>query len=806
MEYGAEVINNIKFGVDIMMNNVLSREKILFNDRWMFYKGELRIPVAVKAGMTGGITDSASLSEGEWLHIAFNDKGMGIGDLQWRTLNLPHDWCIEQQYVADESIGSRPGSHGYLPMGVGFYRKVFTIPQESLGKKWKVRFDGITGTSTVWVNGHLLGEHGGGYIGYSYDLTDVLRYGEEGENVILVKVDATEYEGWWYEGCGIYRNVWLEQTDHLHVAEYGTYITTPTISEETAEVQVQTRIRNDYTELKNIELVTEIYDTKDQHILTVSSHADVDWYSENEIVQNFNIDQPQLWSPDSSVLYKAISIVKYGGNVVDHYETTFGIRSIRFDTNEGFFLNGQYLPIKGTCNHQDFGGVGVALPTSLIEYKIKLLKEMGCNAYRSAHHPPTPELLDICDRLGMMVMDENRKLDSSPSGLSQLERLLYRDRNHPSVIIWSLENEEILEGTVTGARILKTLADTTRRIDPTRPTLAAMNHGWNDGGYADSVDIVGYNYGQRRDHDVHDHEAHPDRIILGSESASFTVTRGIYEDDPVKGYCSMYGTNIPSWSCSLERAWGDVAKHPFLTGVFIWTGFDYRGEPTPHLWPCINSHFGLMDTCGFPKDVYYYMKAAWTDEPTVHLFPHWNWSGKEGEKIEVRVYTNTETVELLLNGKSLGEQAGNRTDYISWMINYKPGELIAVGKQSNEIVVEHKVVTTGAPHRIVLYPDRKSMSADGADTIPVRVAVVDKDDNVIQTADNEISFNVTGSGHLLGVGNGNPSSHESDKASYRRAFNGWCLALVQSLPDAGKVCLQARSTGLLSAEVELQVN
>ncbi|MFD2114341.1 beta-galactosidase GalA [Paenibacillus yanchengensis] len=781
------------------------RQKQLFNANWDFYKGDISIPYSVKAGMTGGITDNMATAEGEWLHIAFNDKGMGHTNLQWRSLSLPHDWCVEQQYVNDNSIGARPGSHGFLPTGIGFYRKQFTIDKSGEGKKWTVNFDGVTGVSTVWVSGHQLGEHRGGYIGFSYDLTDILRYGDEGKNVILIKVDATDYEGWWYEGCGIYRNVWLEQTDKLHVAEHGTYITTPVITATQAEIHIETRLKNEYTVDKQVNMVTELYDAVGQLLSTDAVDVTVDWYKEVVVAQVMTVDQPELWSPDTPVLYTAITTLYIDEICVDQYETTFGIRSIHFDPNEGFFLNDQHLPIKGTCNHQDFAGVGVALPVSLIEYKIKLLKEMGCNAYRSAHHPPTPELLEICDRLGMLVMDENRKLDSSPNGLWQLERLIYRDRNHPSVIIWSMENEEILEGTVMGARILKTLVDTTKRLDPTRPTLAAMNHGWNEGGYADVADIVGYNYGQREDQDVRDHETYPNRIIIGSESASFTVTRGIYEDDQEKGYCSMYGTDIPSWSCSVEKAWGDVVRHPFLTGVFMWTGFDYRGEPTPHLWPCVNSHFGLMDTCGFPKDVYYYMQAAWTDEPVVHLFPHWNLPDKVGKEIEVRIFANTETVELVLNGRSLGERVVDRNDHLAWKVTYEPGELKAIGKTNGQVIKEYSVVTTGAAHQIALYPNREAMVADHSDTIPVRVAILDEHGHVIPTADNEVQFSVAGSGHLLGVGNGDPSSHESDKASYRRAFNGWCLALIQAGDAAGSVTLTATAPGLKPAEVVLQV-
>ncbi|CQR54688.1 beta-galactosidase GalA [Paenibacillus riograndensis] len=785
------------------MSTAAGRSRSRFDENWSFYKGDIRIPHAVKAGMTGGITDCGSLQEGEWLDIAFNDKGMGHQQLEWKPVSLPHDWCVEQQYVQDASLGSRDGSHGYLPGGTGFYRKTFELPPEAADRKWTVTFDGASGLSTVWVNGHLIGEHRGGYIGFSYDLTDVLRYGAEGRNVILVKVEALENEGWWYEGCGIYRHVWLEQTDRLHVAEYGTYITTPEAEKEQALVHISTRICNEYTESRAVSLHTEVYNAAGEQVCAKAEQAFADWYGETELEQMFRLEHPALWSPETPHLYKAVSILKVEGTEVDRYETPFGIRSIRFDPEEGFFLNGEPLLIKGTCNHQDFAGVGVALPDSLIEYKLRLLKEMGSNAYRSAHHPPTPELLDLCDRLGLLVMDENRKLDSSRSGLDQLKRMLFRDRNHPSVIIWNLENEEVLEGTVTGRRLLKTLADTVRRIDPTRPASAAMNHGWYENGYNEVVDITGYNYGHRDHLDIRDHEQHPGRLMIGSECASYTATRGIYENDPVRGYCSEYGTNIPSWGCTPQQAWSDVVNNRFLTGVFMWTGFDYRGEPTPYLWPCVNSHFGLMDTCGFPKDSYYYMQAVWKDEPIVHLLPHWNWPGSEGKPVEVRVFANTETAELILNGSSLGEQQVDRTGYLTWEVHYEPGELKVIGRNGGKEAAVKKAVTAGQPRQIRLYPDRAAGQADGMDTIPVRVAVLDELGHVVPTADHEIRFEVEGAGILLGVGNGNPSSHEPDKSPVRRAFNGWCLALIQAAPEAGPVTLRAVSTGLAPAEVLL---
>lgn len=784
------------------------RERETFDENWLFHKGDIPIKYAVKAGMTGGITDNATVEEGVWLDIAFVDKGMETANIpdDWSVVNLPHDWCVEGQYVNDPNLGTRPASHGYLPVGIGFYRKFFKISSSDLGKKISVHFDGIMGKHTIWLNGHLIGEDRSGYASHAYDMTDVLRYGEEGDNVILVKVDATDYEGWWYEGCGIYRHVWLEKTDRLHVARYGTYVTTPEISEEQATINVRTRIMNEYNEDQIVELITTLLNKEREIVAQAVSKAVTPWYEEIELTQSLQVVSPSLWSPDSPYLYHVLTEIKTDNGIVDQYETTLGIRAIQFDRSQGFLLNGKPTLIKGTCNHQDFAGVGVALPDSLIAYKIMLLKEMGCNAYRSVHHPATPELLDICDRLGMLVMEENRKLDSSAEGIANLKNMLYRDRNHPCIIIWTMENEEILEGTKMGARILKTLVDITHRIDPTRLTCAAMNHGWNEGGYSDVVDIVGYNYGQRENQDVLDHIRYPHRLMIGSESASYTTTRGIYQDDPLNGYCSAYGSNIPVWSCSVEKAWTDVVQNPFLTGVFIWTGFDYRGEPTPYEWPCINSHFGIMDTCGFPKDVYYYLKAVWTDEPIVHLFPHWNWAGKEGEIIDVWVYSNCETVELVLNGTSLGEKQADRNSHLEWKVPYLPGELSAVGKVDSVEMVRKSVITSSFPYAIKLDSHVPELKADGCDTAVIRVSIVDEMGRIVPIADPDIAFTVSGEGKLLGVGNGNPSSHEPDKDSHRKAFNGHCLALIQSTRNAGQVTIKGSSMGLLSGEITLRVS
>ncbi|WP_162462929.1 glycoside hydrolase family 2 TIM barrel-domain containing protein [Paenibacillus psychroresistens] len=657
-----------------MTHTVRSREN--FDEGWVFHKGDIAIPYAVKGGMTGGMTDCGEREQGEWLDIAYVDKEAQQVQEGWTSVRLPHDWCPEGQFVNDPLMGSRAGSHGYLSAGIGFYRKRFTIPAEQLGRRMTLHFDGVSGKSTVWVNGHLIGERFGGYTSFAYDITDVLRYGAvEGENIILVKVDSSDHEGWWYEGSGIYRHVWLQSTDSLHIAQWGTFITTPLIAEKQAEVRVDSKMSNESMNRRSFELRTNILERDSgRKVAEQVSQSSVNGHEEISIEMILKIEAPRLWSPEDPYLYTAISELYENESLIDQYVTTFGIRSAEFDAERGFILNGSPYLIKGTCNHQDFAGVGVAMPDALIAYKLKLLKEMGCNAYRSAHHPPTPELLDLCDQLGLLVMDENRKLDSSLRGIQELKSMILRDRNHPSVIIWSMENEEVLEGTVMGARILRTMSDAAHKLDSTRPTLASMNHGWSSGGYADAVDIVGYNYGHRGA-DVDGRRQYPNRLILGSESASFTTTRGIYEDDPIKGYCSSYGTNIPSWGCSPEKSWADVIHNRFLTGVFLWTGFDYRGEPTPYEWPCISSHFGMMDTCGFPKDIYYFIKALWTEEPLVHLLPHWNWPEREGELIRVMAYTNCETIELVLNGQSLGERLVEPLSSMEWSVAYERASL-----------------------------------------------------------------------------------------------------------------------------------
>jgi beta-galactosidase len=783
------------------------RTRDCFDFNWQFHKGDIAMKRQVKAGCQGGISDiNVKIIAKEDTTIDYTDVKSAIifNPKDWKEVNLPHDFVVEGTFVHDNSLGSQPAANGYLPTGIGFYRKEFGIPESDKGKKISIEFDGIFRNSTVWVNGHLLGNHQSGYTPSNYDLTDVLRYGGEGKNAILIKVDASEYEGWWYEGGGIYRHTWLIKTDKLHVSRFGTYVTTPSVTESEATVSIKTTLKNEYKVPKKATLVSKIINNKGVVLCSKTSLTTLEPFSGTEISQTGLIEKPLLWSPETPTLYKVLSEVYENGNIIDSYETTFGIRTVEVNRN-GVFLNGILYPVKGTCNHQDFAGIGVALPNKINWYKLKLLKEMGSNGYRCSHHPPTPELLDMCDSMGFMVLDENRYLSDSEEGVKDLTTMLYRDRNHPSVFMWSMENEESIQGTIMGARIVETLVEATHQTDPTRPVTAAMNHARNDGGYADKLDVVGYNYGDKQLAYVKDHEQHPDRVMFCTEGTSFVSTRGEYENSWAKGYASNSIIWQPGWGPYPGEDWADIVKYPYLGGLYVWTGFDYRGEPTPFGWPCVSSHFGIMDICGFPKDGYYAYKAAWTNTPVVHLFPHWNWPGKEGDSIKVHCYTNCEEVELFLNGKSMGKKKAEPYHKLVWNLVYQPGKLEARGYVGGKAITKDIVETTTVPSQVMLTSDVNTLKADGCDVAVIRVSIKDAKGRVVPTADNLVKFIMEGPGKIIGTGNGNPTSHEPDKASQRSAFNGYCLVMVQCDKQSGEIHLKASSEKLKEANVTIKV-
>jgi len=681
-------------------------------------------------------------------------------DRAWRIVNLPHDWAVEMPF---DGKGSH--SHGYKAIGrpfpensVGWYRKKFFIPESDLGRRIVIEFDGVHRDSGLWINGFYIGTEHCGYSSFQYDITDYLNYG--GDNVIAVRVDVTLEEGWYYEGAGIYRHVWLTKTSPLHVAQYGTFVTSQ-LKPEPAIVTARTTVANDGKTEAAFDIIQTIQDADGKQIASAEAKSLLLKPGETkEYPCVMDVNNPKLWSLESPYLHKLITTLRSQGTVVDRYETTFGIRSVRFDPNEGFFLNGKHVALKGTNNHQDHAGVGTAIPDALQEFRIARLKSMGCNAYRCSHNPPTPELLDTCDRLGMLVLDENRLMGSSPEHFQQLERMILRDRNHPCVIAWSIGNEEwAIEGNIKGARIASTMQAVAQRLDPTRRITAAISGGWGQG-ISTVIDMMGYNYLTHGSIDEY-HKKFPWQPSMLTEESTTGATRGVYEDDRPNAH--MAPTDRRSSDRGIERGIKFCAERPFVAGLFFWTGFDYRGEGNPFGWPQVTYQGGILDLCGFPKDSYYYLKACWTDEPVLHIATHWNWKGKEEKPVNVWVYGNCDEVELFLNDKSLGRKPMPKLSHIQWDVNYQLGTLLARGYTKGKEVLTEKVETTDDPAAIRLIADRASIKANGDDVSVITVQVKDDKGRVVPTAGSEISFTLEGPGKILGVGNGNPSSHEQDQ-------------------------------------------
>lgn len=770
--------------------NTPSRERLLFDFGWRFHLGHANDP-AKDFGFGSGSAFSKSGRFCAPARLNFNDS-------EWRQLDLPHDWAVELPFIPDRGVnehGAKPLGRTYPDTSIGWYRRVFDIPQSDLGRRISIEFDGVFRDATVALNGHFIGRSLSGYAPFRFDVTDLVTYG--GQNVIVVRVDATEYEGWFYEGAGIYRHVWLVKTHPVHVANWGTFVTSE-VQPAAAIVAISTEIANDSDREESCSVLSTILNSAGKVVATARSNpAPIPAWGSGEFKQRVTIGNPTLWSIEEPYLYRLETALEVGSSAVDRYDTPFGIRAIRFDADKGFFLNGKPVKIKGTCNHQDHAGVGSALPDRVQYLRIEKLKEMGSNAYRTSHNPPTPELLDACDRLGMLVLDETRTMSSNREGLSEFERMVRRDRNHPCIFLWSIGNEEPEQGTERGARVAATMKRLARRLDPTRLITEAMNdaRSWGNGLSA-VVDVQGFNY-SLKSIDAY-RQKFPKQPLIGTETASTVCTRGIYANDKQKGYVDAYDHNFPAWASTAEEWWKIYDARPYLAGGFAWTGFDYRGEPTPYQWPCISSHFGILDICGFRKDNFYYYQAWWSGKPVLHLFPHWNWSGKEGQEIDVWCHTNLETVELFLNGQSLGAQNVARNSHVSWKVKYAPGVIEARG---HGLVAKRE--TTGAPSKIVLRPDRPRISADGEDVSVLEVQIVDQQGRIVPIADNEVTFRLSGNGRIIGVGNGDPSSHEPDQAEKRHAFNGLCMAIIQSTKQPGDIRVDATSPGLESAAITL---
>jgi beta-galactosidase len=776
------------------------RSRISFNDNWKF-------------SLQG---DSSAIAS------SFDDK-------TWRILNLPHDWSIEGAFAENNPAGVGGGA---LPGGLGWYRKTFQVNEEDKNRKIFIEFDGVYCNSEVWINGNLLGKRPNGYISFQYDLTPHLKFGQP--NILVVKVDNSKQpNSRWYSGSGIYRNVWLTKTNAIFVDHWGTFVTTPKVSAEESEVNIKTSVRNTSGNDQEILLETIIADQDGKTISSDEIKAQVGSGGVQQFDQTIKVSKPNLWSIENPHLYTVRSYLKYNGQVRDSYQTKIGIRTFNFDSQKGFSLNDKDIKIVGVCNHHDLGCLGAAINTRALERQLEILKGMGINGIRTSHNPPAPELLDLCDRMGFIVMDEmfdmwkkkknpyDYSLDWDQWHKQDLEDFIRRDRNHPSVMMWSIGNEIGEQWDSTGTAIAMELAGIVKSLDTTRPITTGNNevNTYNNIIRSGVLDLIGYNYNHRDYADFH--KRYPGKKFIATETTSALATRGHYDvpSDSIRRWpiswdkiftqgnkdntVSAYDHVSAPWGSTHEETWKVMKKHPHLSGMFIWTGFDYLGEPTPYVWPSRSSYFGVVDLAGFPKDTYYLYQSELTTHPVLHLFPHWNWN--EGQVVDVwAYYNNADAVELFLNGVSQGvRQKTGEELHVMWRLKFKPGILKAVSRKAGKEVLVKEIKTAGSPYRLVLEADRSSIQADGNDLSFITVKVVDKDGNIVPLANNHITFSMEGNAKIAGVDNGNPTSHESFKANSRDAFNGLALLVLQSSTEKGDVNVKASSEGLESASIKI---
>ncbi len=730
------------------------RQHLLMDIGWRFALGHPTDPAQDYGFGTNFFSDFAKAGYGD------GPADPKFDDRAWRLLNLPHDWAVELPFDEKGSY-----SHGYKAMGrnfpaanVGWYRKTFNIPATDKGRRINLQFDGVFRDSVVWVNGIYVGREQSGYNDFHYDISDYLNYG--GDNTVAVRVDATVEEGWFYEGAGIYRHVWLNKTSPLHIGYNGTFVITE-VGKGSAVVTARTSMVSEAKKPAAFKITQTILDADGKKVAEGSlAKASLNPAGSADYLVKMKVSKPHLWSLETPYLYKLVTTAVSTGKVVDRTETSFGIRTLSWDANKGFFLNGKRVELKGTCNHQDHAGVGAAIPDALQYYRVKRLKDFGCNAYRCSHNPPTPELMDACDRLGMMVLVENRVMGSTGELKERLRKMVDLYRNHPCVFAWSIGNEEWgIEYDTKGAQITAAMQEYVESLDPTRRVTQAIDGGWGAGS-STAIDVMGFNYHAHGEVDDF-HEKFPKKPSFATEESTTNQTRGIYETD--QAACHLGPSDTLPKGTSIETVWKFYADRPYLGGLFLWTGFDYRGEETPFTFPAISTQYGVLDTCGFPKDCFDYLKAWWTEEPVLMLSPHWNWKGREGKNISVRAYSNCDEVELFLNEKSLGKQAVPANSHLEWQVPYAPGVLSAKGFKDGKDSAFALQETTGDPVSIVLMPDSATLKADGEDVSVVTVRVVDQQGKSVPTANNLIHFSLEGPGRIIGVGNGDPSCHEPDQ-------------------------------------------
>jgi beta-galactosidase len=802
-------------------------------------------PRAIEVKVSG--ERRVSFSEG-WRFLKGEAEGAekpDFSDRAWRTLDLPHDWAIEGPF--DPKINPHCGALPFF--GIGWYRRHFNLAESARGKYFTIEFDGAMANSRVWLNGQELGGRPYGYIGFSFDLTPYLRFGSQ-ENVLAVRLAPEDQSSRWYPGAGIYRNVWLDITEAVQVARWGTYITTPEVSADKAAVSIKTEIQNRRSDPARVTLETTILDANGKEAGRASMAQTIPPGGTEVVDGRIDVVKPHRWDITDPYLYSAVSTVRDGSRVLDRYVTPFGIRRIEFDKDKGFLLNGRSVKMQGVCMHHDLGALGTAVNRRAIERQLQILKGFGVNAIRTSHNPPAPELLEYCDKMGLLVMDEAFDMWQRPKvrnghgkyfdqwGDTDLRDMIHRDRNHPSIVFWSIGNEILEQSNPEGWKIAKRLTDICHAEDRTRPVTAGFNQSTNaiKNQLADQVDIPGFNYKPTEYAQIL--KDHPNWTIVAAETSSCVSSRGVYHL-PIEKYekhpslqLTSYDIIAPSWAYTPDVELDVQLRMPNVLGEFVWTGFDYIGEPTPYFngrasnetdWPSRSSYFGIVDLAGFPKDRYYLYKSVWTREPMVHILPHWNWAGREGQNIPVMAYTNCDEVEVFLNGKSLGRKARGSEPVelpvgpnvskegkfssklrLLWQVAYEPGTLRAVGYKGGKPVVKDEVRTAGAPAKISMVPDRMTIAADGSDLSFITIRIEDKDHNLVPAADNLVQFKVDGPGKIAAVDNGNPASIESFQAGQRKAFSGLCLLVVRSQRgQAGRIRITSSSTGLEGARTDV---
>ena len=758
--------------------------RLLLDRGWRFHLGDIAMPEIRGHGWS---YNSAKAGQAQ------GAAAMQYDDSDWPEITLPHDWAAAMPFEESANV-----SQGYRRRGFGWYRRALRLDDADRGRYLELQFGAIATNATIWFNGSVVAHNWSGYTSVYVDITDLARYGDE-LNSIVVRVDAQAMEGWWYEGAGLYRHVWLAKRDATYIATDGVHADPRFTVDGAWSVPVTATLGNIGKASVEATIEATLIGPDGGMIAMRTSSGVLRSLHPTDLTLTIPVTAPMLWSIDTPTLYTLRTRLIRAGRAVDERVLRIGFRTLRFDAATGFYLNGRPLKIKGTCNHQDHAGVGVAVPDALWDWRLRRLKDLGCNAIRFSHNAIGTEVLDACDRLGFLVMSENRNFNTSPDYLAQLKWLVRRDRNRPSVFMWSVFNEEPMQGTPAGYEMVRRMSVAVKALDDSRPVTAAMNSGmFASVNVSQAVDVVGFNY--QRDHYDRFHAANPTLPLMSSEDTSSFMTRGEWQTDRAKQVMASYDEEPADWGSTHRDSWKSIAQRPFVAGSFVWTGFDYHGEPSPFEWPSAGSYFGIMDLCGFPKMAFYLHRAQWIDDtPLLDLMPHWNWPGREGQPVKVVALTNVDMVRLTLNGRPIGEQTVDRYTMPSWQVPYAPGRLEAIGYRQGREVARSVVETVGAPVALRITPDRRTMAADGEDVQPFTVDAVDARGRHVPTADLDVTFTVTG-GAIIGLGNGNPVSHEAEQGRHRRLFNGLAQVIVRAgQQGAGTLTLHAAAAGLRDA-------